>query len=97
MNVKGEIFKKRSYENTEDRSVNCLLFINVCEGVMIDGNRVNTLPMLVSDEGMDYKIGDTIEVKGTIEFRRLITSSGKLSFYPLPVIIPETLYQLNLE
>ncbi|GAA3328885.1 hypothetical protein GCM10020331_074660 [Ectobacillus funiculus] len=55
--------------------------MNVYEGVMIKGDRVSTIPMLIADEIIDYKIGDKIKIEGIIEFRRIITPSGKLSFF----------------
>lgn len=64
---------------------------------MVRGDRINTIPMLVSDEVINYKVGDRVEINGKNEFRRIMTSSGKLSFNDLPIIIPESYYQSHLE
>ena len=97
MNIIGEVFKKRLYQDWENGTINFIFFMNVYEGVMIKGDRVSTIPMLIADEIIDYKIGDTIKIKGTVEFRRIITPSGKLSFSPLPIIIPHSHYQLSYQ
>ncbi|MFB9761243.1 hypothetical protein [Ectobacillus funiculus] len=97
MNIIGEVFKKRLYQDWENGTINFIFFMNVYEGVMIKGDRVSTIPMLIADEIIDYKIGDKIKIEGIIEFRRIITPSGKLSFSPLPIIIPYSHYQLSYQ
>ena len=97
MNIIGEVFKKRLYQDWENGTINFILFMNIYEGIMIKGDRVSTIPMLIADEIIDYKIGDKIKIKGTVEFRRIITPSGKLSFSPLPIIIPHSHYQLSYQ
>ena len=97
MNIIGKVFKKRLYQDWENGTINFILFMNVSEGIMIKGGRVSTIPMLIADEIIDYKIGDKIKIKGTVEFRRIITPSGKLSFSPLPIIIPYSHYQLSYQ
>jgi hypothetical protein len=97
LNIIGEVFKKRLYQDWENGTINFIFFMNVYEGVMIKGDRVSTIPMLIADEIIDYMIGDKIKIKGIVEFRRIITPSGKLSFSPLPIIIPYSHYQLSYQ
>lgn len=90
MNIVGEVFKKRPYANEENQNMSWLLFLNVYDGIVLGGDRINTIPMIISNEGSNYQVGDRVEIKGEIEYRRITTPAGNLSFSHIPVIIPKT-------
>ncbi|USK36610.1 hypothetical protein LIT25_28110 (plasmid) [Bacillus sp. F19] len=94
MRIKGEIYKKRSYKSSGLYHSTYITFIRVHQGIMINGENIIIIPIL-SDEMHRYEVGEHIDLNGRIEFKRIITSTGDLSFLPVPVIIPEGEIPIN--
>jgi hypothetical protein len=85
MRIRGEIVRKRPYSKSGNRS-NYLLFLRVHDGVMVNGLRIHYIPVVISNE-MNFSLGGHVDITGKIQFQRIITPSGTLSFSPIPVLI----------
>lgn len=86
MRIQGEIVKKRAYKNDGDPNQNSILFIKVQDEIKVNGDRLKIIPMISSDPA--WNVGDPINAVGKIQFQRVRTFFGRLSFSPIPVFIP---------
>lgn len=85
MRIRGEIVHQRPYSDFADQK-NHLLLLKVQEGVMVNGVTIHTIPVITSGT-MDRRLGDSIDITGRMEFKRVKTTAGSLSSSPIPVII----------
>lgn len=86
MKIKGTIFKKRTYFDSECRNLNCITFIQVEPGLLLDGCLIKILPILSSSCSMMKNVGDTVEVEGKVEFQAITTVMGSRNLHPVPVM-----------
>ncbi|MES0857604.1 hypothetical protein ABS784_15520 [Geobacillus sp. G4] len=94
MRVAGTIVKKRSYFDSEDKNINCILFIESDEEIVVNGDKIKIIPVLARGSAVSRNEGEHIEVDGEVVFKKIKTSLGHLSFCPIPAIkatYPETL------
>lgn len=87
MRIQGQIVHKRPYQKSSKRN-KYILILKVHEGVMVNGLIIHTIPVISSDEKINYRIGDYIDITGKIRYQRIVTTLGNLSFSPIPVMIP---------
>ncbi|MEW9673707.1 hypothetical protein [Ammoniphilus sp. 3BR4] len=86
MRVQGKIFKKRPYLNSENKNINCIAFMEMSDGVEINGDHVKIIPILINDAELKHIVGENIEVDGEIRFERILTMTGIRSLHPIPVL-----------
>lgn len=86
MKIKGKIVKKRPYFDNEDKTINCITFLEVENGIIVNGETIKIIPILSTDSAMTKAVGEDIEVEGEIEYKRIFTSSGKRCLSPIPTL-----------
>lgn len=86
MKLKGTIFKKRTYFDNKCRDLNCITFIEVEPGLLLDGCMIKILPILSTSCAMMKNEGDTVEVEGNVEFQSITTVMGIRNLHPVPVM-----------
>ncbi|MEW9673451.1 hypothetical protein [Ammoniphilus sp. 3BR4] len=85
MKFKGVIYKKRAYVDREKPNVTDILFIELEEKIDVNGETIRIIPIL-SYKPSSYRVGEQVEVNGEVRFESILTSTGKRSFSPIPVI-----------
>jgi len=86
MRIKGKIFKKRSYIDNDFSDVNCIAFVEIDNGINVDGDTIRIIPILCDRSSISKGVGESIEVEGNIEFKSITTRSGKRNLSPVPVL-----------
>ncbi|MEW9673712.1 hypothetical protein [Ammoniphilus sp. 3BR4] len=86
MKIKGTIFKKRTYFDSECRNLNCITFIQVDPGLLLNGCMIKILPILSPSCSMVKIEGDLLEVEGKVEFHAITTVMGNRNLHPVPVM-----------
>ncbi|WP_134699428.1 hypothetical protein [Ammoniphilus sp. YIM 78166] len=86
MKIRGEIVHQRPYSDVSDQKIH-LLLLKVQEGVLVNGVTIHTIPVLTSAGITDRRLGDSIDITGRMELRRVKTPAGNLSSSPIPVFI----------
>lgn len=86
MKIKGKIVKKRPYTDAEIRNVNCITFLEIDDGLVVNGDTVKILPILSHEQMIPQKVGEVIEVDGDMIYKQIITSSGKRSMSAIPTL-----------
>jgi hypothetical protein len=88
IHLPSQIIQKRPYVDWEEPDMNCLAVIEVNNGTIINGEKIKIL-FIVSDSSMiPQSMGEDVEIIGKIEFKRIITPSGKRNLSPIPVLKP---------
>ncbi|MBD1383609.1 hypothetical protein [Metabacillus arenae] len=85
MRVRGEIYSKRSYlDKTLQKTMN-ILFIKADESINFNGDLIKFIP-IISECSANFSVGEKIQLEGEISTEYIVTSLGKRSFEPVPVI-----------
>jgi hypothetical protein len=87
LRIRGEIFKKRTYPKLLYNNINCISFLEVEHGIQVEGDHIKIIPILSEESDVSLLVGEIVEIEGEIKWKRIITSSGKLSFSPIPVFM----------
>lgn len=95
MRVTGKIVRKRAYFDTEDRNINCIAFIEVDDGLLVNGDKIKIIPILSDDSRIPQTIGESVLVEGDIVFKRIVTSSGKRNSSPVPILQPNKIVKVS--
>ncbi|GAB7386215.1 hypothetical protein BSNK01_00500 [Bacillaceae bacterium] len=86
MKIRGKIVKKRPYVDIEEKDINCITFVDVEDGIDVNGDKIKIIPILSDDSKIPQQIGESVEVDGKIEFKKIVTPSGKRNLSPVPVV-----------
>lgn len=95
MRIRGEIFKKRSYPNHGHKKFNCISFLEVEHEVLVGEDRIKIIPILSEESDVSGIVGKRVEAQGKIEWKRIITPTGKPSFLPLPVLVLQDIKKIS--
>lgn len=96
MRIRGEIFKTRSYPNYGHKKFNCISFLEVEHEVLVGEDKLKIIPILSEESDISGTVGEKVEVQGKIEWKRIITSTGKPSFLPIPVLVLQDIKKSTL-
>ena len=95
MRIRGKIFKKRPYPNHGHKNINCISFLEAEHVVQVGEDRIKILPILSEESAVSWIIGEKVEIEGKIEWKRIITSVGKPSFLPIPVLVLQDIKKIS--
>lgn len=94
MKIRGEVFKQRPYPKLWYNNNNCIFFLEAEHGVQVGEDRIKILPILSEELEVSLLVGERVEIEGEIQWKRIITPSGKLSFSPIPVFMMQDIEKL---
>ncbi|MED4226330.1 hypothetical protein [Neobacillus cucumis] len=95
MRIRGKIFKKRPYPKLLYNNINCISFLEVEHGIQVEGDHIKIIPILSEESYVSPLVGEKVEIEGELKWRRIITSSGKLSFSPIPVFMLQDIKRVS--
>ncbi|GAX89965.1 hypothetical protein [Effusibacillus lacus] len=95
MKITGKIVRKRAYFDSEDTNVNCIAFIEIDDGVLVNGDKIKIIPMLSDGSQIPQDIGESVEIEGEIVFKQIFTSSGKRNSSPVPILQPSRIDKVS--
>lgn len=95
MKVSGKIVRKRAYFDSEDVNINCITFLEIDDGIMVNGDKIKIIPILSEDSLIPQTIGENVEVEGEIVFKQIVTSSGKRNSSPMPILQPKRIEKVS--
>ncbi|MFC4769281.1 hypothetical protein [Effusibacillus consociatus] len=95
MRVTGKIVRKRAYFDTTDRDINCIAFIEIDDGIFVNGDKIKIIPILGEESRIPQSIGENIAVEGEIVFKQIVTSSGKRNSSPVPILQPKRVEKVS--
>lgn len=86
MKVSGKIVRKRAYFDSEDVNVDSIVFLEIDNGIEVNGDKIKIIPVLAEEILIPQKVGDNVELEGEIIYREIITPSGKKNSSPVPTL-----------
>jgi len=87
MIISGKIVKKRTYFDHEDVNINCIAFLELERGIVVNGDRLKIIPILSQESMVPQMVGESIEIDGDIVFKKIVTAFGSVSTSPIPTLI----------
>jgi hypothetical protein len=95
MKIQGKIYKIRPYEDSECHNFHYIGFLESDDGIQLDGQTIKIIPLLIEELWTKELTIEKVEVDGDIEFKQIITLSGKRSFYPVPTLQVRTIAMVS--
>ncbi|WP_018133458.1 hypothetical protein [Effusibacillus pohliae] len=95
MKITGKIVRKRAYFDTDDRTINCIAFLEIDDGLLVNGDKIKIIPVLGEDSLIPQASGENVEIEGEIVFKQIVTSSGKRNSSPIPILQPTRIHQVS--
>ncbi|BCJ86364.1 hypothetical protein [Effusibacillus dendaii] len=95
MKLTGRIVRKRAYFDSEDRNINCITFLEIDDGVVVNGDKIKIIPILSEDSQIPQAVGESVEVEGEIQFKQIVTSSGKRNSSLMPILQPNRINKVS--
>jgi hypothetical protein len=90
MKVRGEVYSKRSYFDRFLQKTENILFIKTDDSIKFGGDLIKFIP-IISEGSVDYSVGEKIQLEGELSTENVMTSIGKRTFEPIPVIRPRSI------
>lgn len=85
MRIRGEVYKKRAYHDDNKQKGMNVTFLELDEFIKFNGDFIKIIP-IISYDSINFNVGEKIELDGVISYEYIITSIGKRSYAPVPVI-----------